>query len=54
MKKKFVIYEVWTRSYIVEANSAHKALEKAPEQPTEDLTLCNWHAVEIPEAQKDA
>ena len=48
--KTFVIYEVWTRSFVAQAESVDDALRKY--EPLEaarrspDLSLCNWHAVE--------
>lgn len=48
--RKFVIYEVWTRSKIVSARNYATALaENDPVPPADDLDLCNWHAVEIPQ-----
>jgi hypothetical protein len=50
---KYIVYEVWTTSRIVEADSVEDALHKgAPlSQPRGDLSLCNWHvAGELPGA----
>lgn len=48
--KRFVVYEIWTRSKIVEARSEGEALEKhvpiADGLPSE-FSLSNWHAHEI-------
>lgn len=47
--KRFVIYEVWTRARVVEAESEDKALEaqEPPPTPPDDLHLCNWYAVAV-------
>lgn len=43
---KFVIYEVYTRARIVEAETASQALQNhPPERLPSELNLCNWHAV---------
>lgn len=47
MSQKFVIYEVWTRSRVVEAESHDAALEKNEPEPIEGMSLCNWHAVTV-------
>lgn len=47
---KFVIYEVWTRSRVVEAENEVAALaDNEPLSRGDDLSLCNWHAVALPE-----
>jgi hypothetical protein len=43
--KKFTIYEVWTRSFVVEAKSASEALTLFEPEPVEGMNLANWHAV---------
>lgn len=42
----FVIYEVWTRAEVVEAEDSEAALE-AYEPSGDRLSLANWHAVEV-------
>jgi len=42
---KFVVYEVWTRSRVIEAPDAHSAYELGEPVPEADLSLCNWHVV---------
>lgn len=50
---RFVVYEVWTRSRIVEAPSEAEAYDKyAPQPPITDLSLCNWHVVPIDKPSK--
>lgn len=44
---KFVIYEIWTTSRVIEAESMAKALEKNIPTPREGLDLSNWHAVSM-------
>lgn len=39
--RRFVVYEVWTRSKVVTAR-----LHEPGAPPAPGLTLCNWHAVE--------
>lgn len=59
--KKFVVYEVWTRSYVVDAETIDAALSSGDEATDEferrlkdngfegidHLSLSNWHAVEV-------
>lgn len=42
---KYIIYEIWTRSRIVEADSVEDALIKGEPMPmpNSDLSLSNWH-----------
>ena len=50
MGKKYVIYEVWTRHRIVEADSRADALDKnEPAEITDGVgfSLSNWHAVPV-------
>jgi hypothetical protein len=49
---KFVIYEVWTRASIVEAEDMTEALKKSQPGPREGLGLSNWHAVPLLEPMK--
>lgn len=50
-KKKFVVYEVWSKARVVEAESLAEALEQ--NEPSIDparlcgLNLGNWHAVPV-------
>lgn len=48
---RYVVYEVWTKSRIIEAANVHEAYEVgAPEpQGVKDFNLCNWHVVNIEE-----
>ena len=46
---KFVVYEVWTRSRVVNAKNMSDALRRYPPKPIKagdgkNLSLCNWHA----------
>ena len=48
---KFVIYEVWTRAEVVEADGYEAAIRAHDPLPMPDhpeFSLCNWHAVEVP------
>lgn len=42
---KFVVYEVWTRALVIEADSASMALQNHDAEPVHGMNLCNWHAV---------
>ena len=44
---KFVVYEVWTKSRIVEAKTQEDAVIDYEIVPIEGLSLCNWHAVPV-------
>ena len=44
---KFVVYEVWTKGHVVEAESMEDALRGYDPVPIEGLSLCNWHAVPV-------
>jgi hypothetical protein len=49
---RFVVYEVWTRHQIVEAENETAALEQDYSPSHIDwsgMSLCNWHAVAIDE-----
>ena len=52
-RRKFVIYEVWTRAVITEADTMDEALE-AHEMSNDisELTLSNWHAVAVEEEKQ--
>jgi len=43
---KFVVYEIWTRAQVIEADTEADALESMPE-PIDGMTLCNWYAVPV-------
>ena len=58
--KKFVVYEVWTRSYIIDAEDIDDALQAGDSETDriskvlaetlegkEAMHLSNWHAVEV-------
>jgi len=52
---KFVIYEIWTRSRVVEAEDMVTALsDHDPARPDDisGLSLSNWHAVAVEEEEK--
>lgn len=42
---KFTIYEVWTRSRVVEAEDESDALINHELKDVKGMELCNWHAV---------
>jgi len=44
---KYVVYEVWTRARVVEAPSIQDAYTNNVPQPSENMTLCNWHVVSV-------
>lgn len=44
---RYVIYEVWTRARVVEAESEQDALLHNEPEPVEGLDLANWHAVAV-------
>lgn len=46
---KFVVYEIWTKSKVVEAETLEAALEQGyPTTHYDDgLSLANWHAVPV-------
>jgi hypothetical protein len=48
---KFVVYEVWTRNMIIEADDAEEALAKAEPAPRDDMMLCNWHVVRVDDSR---
>ena len=47
---KFVVYEIWTRARLVEAEATeiHGVYEQTAPAPVEGMHLCNWHVVPIP------
>ena len=49
---KFVIYEVWTRvsPKVIEAVDMSEALFKHDCQPVKGMSLCNWHAIPVPDS----
>jgi hypothetical protein len=45
---KFIVYEIWTRAVVVEGQSEDQVLsDYDASPPDEDLSLSNWHAVEV-------
>lgn len=40
---KFVVYEIWTRSRVVEAKNESDAYDKGEPLPEVGLSLSNWH-----------
>jgi hypothetical protein len=46
---KVVIYEVWTRSRVIEAESSAAAIRNMDNDPIPipGMALCNWHAVSL-------
>lgn len=43
---KYLVYEVWTKHRIIEADSQEDAYNKGePFTPDHNMSLCNWHAV---------
>lgn len=48
---KYVVYEVWTRSRVVDADSQSDAYDKSEPPARAGLSLCNWHVVELPVAK---
>ena len=55
---KFVVYEVWTRSRVVNAKNMSDALRRYPPKPIKmgdgkNLSLCNWHAQVVRRSKGD-
>lgn len=50
---RFVIYEVWTTSRVVEAEDQESALEAHEPEDRNGMSLCNWHAVPVPDVSED-
>lgn len=48
---KYVVYEVWTRSRVIDADSESDAYDKGEPAARAGMNLCNWHVVEIPRPQ---
>ena len=46
---KFVVYEVWTRASVIEADDYDHAYAKGEPELRKDLDLANWHAVLVDE-----
>lgn len=44
--KKFIVYELWTTSRVVEARDVEEAYRKSEPAPRRGLNLSNWHVVE--------
>jgi hypothetical protein len=53
---KFVVYEIWTRAKVVEAENQTQALEMTEPEPGnsihEELNFSNWHVVPLLEEDK--
>ena len=53
---RYVVYEVWTKSRIIEAESEQDAYDKAEPEPRTaeagELNLSNWHVVPVDEPPK--
>jgi hypothetical protein len=50
---KYVVYEVWTKSRVIEAEDTTDAFKKGEPLPIEDMSLCNWHVVPVPAEDKE-
>ena len=44
---KFVVYEIWTKSRIVEAATIGQAYDKGEPKARKGLNLSNWHIQKI-------
>ena len=44
---KYVVYEIWTKSRIVEAKNESDAYDVGEPEPLEGFSLSNWHVQEI-------
>lgn len=52
---KFVVYEVWTRARVIEANDSGEAYVRGePQSRPDGLNLCNWHVVNVEQADAPA
>lgn len=40
---KYVVYEIWTKSRIVEADSETHAYDVGEPEPVSGMSLSNWH-----------
>lgn len=49
---QFIVYEIWTKASLVEADTAPQAYEKSEPKPIQGMALSNWHAVEVPRARR--
>lgn len=49
---RYVVYEVWTASRIIEAPGRRMAYEQGEPKRREGLNLSNWHIVKIPEERE--
>lgn len=41
--KTFIVYEIWTRTARIEANTVEEALSKHDPKPVAGMNLSNWH-----------
>ena len=44
---RFLVYEVWTTSRVVDAEDESTAYAMSEPEPRRDLSLSNWHAVPL-------
>ena len=49
---KYVVYEVWTRSQIIEAETEDKAYDISAPKPVKGMNLSNWHVVKVEERRR--
>lgn len=49
---KYVVYEIWTRSRVVDAKNEQDAYNLGEPEPREDLSLSNWHIQELTRTSK--
>lgn len=54
---RYVVYEIWTRSRIIEANNEKEAFniglpEASKKQPVDGLSLSNWHLQPVSDEDK--
>lgn len=51
---KYVVYEVWTKARVIDADNIHQAFSLAEPVPPRDtdLSLSNWHVVPVPANNK--
>ena len=61
IQMKYVVYEIWTRATVVEADSGCSAYLKVEPPPAEicngirgGLKLSNWHAVPVSEIEENS
>jgi hypothetical protein len=44
---KFIVYEIWTKATEIDAPDIETAYLNAEPIPRDDLSLANWHAIEV-------